>query len=957
MIEGIRYDVFLSHNSGDKRAVETIAHRLREEAHLEPFLDKWHLIPGAPWQEALEEALERSKTVAVFVGPSGISPWHNEEMRTALDHAVRRRDEYRVIPVLLPGATEAAVTRFLARRTWVDFRSGLDDADAFARLVAGILGRPPKEAGAFTLPDKPAPYPGLQPFTAQQEAFFFGRTDERKGLLERVQESSFVAVVGASGSGKSSLVLAGLLPRLEQDWRALTLFPGTRPLRALADQLATLAPMEGRLRLADDLEARLAERADGLSTAASTFLADRPDIATLLIVVDQFEELFTQVAGTPEEAHKRRRQLIANLVDTVQTSGGRVRVVLALRADFVRHCLDFPDLRALLQANQLLLGPMGKRALREAIVQPAQAVGAMFEKGLVARIVGDMRDQPAALPLMQSALAQLWQRRHGVWLTHAAYEAIGGVSGAIDQRAEVVYNELSKSQKHLARNLFVRLVALGEDTSDTRRRVRREELNLVGVAAEDMEELISTLSRGGVRLIVADEDTVELAHEALIEQWERLRSWLQEDRATLHIHQELTKAAQQWEQHGRDASYLYRGSRLAKVEQWTETPPADLSTLEHDFIIASIAARRAELATHRQRKVLRIAVFGLSTLVVIALVALLINRKPSTGSWDQLGEMRAHTLAVDPAVPDTLYVGTVEENGGVLKSSDGGQTWTRVLTTSSYSWVNVTLSPHTAGTLYAGARESTNVGVKGTMFRSYDDGEHWINLGTVLDASGVEDLVVDPLIAKTLYVCDAVHSYVYRSTDSGTSWITTTIAPDGQAITALTAGVIDEATSVLYVGSEGGRLWHSTNQGASWQNDFPDSPPDYIIDMVMHPADANVLYALTRKGLYCIQTGVAHGQPLVSGFEGLKLAVDPLSPDVVFVSVVGGKVFMVQAREGQPSYQQVASTKDFHGSSLMSWLLASDLAAADRAPYYLYAATEKGLFGWEPSPQIATQLD
>jgi len=397
-----RYDVFLSHNSQDRPAVDLLARRLMDEAGLQPFLDQWHLVPGEPWQEAIEEALEQSETVAVFVGPSGVSPWHNEEMRAGLDRAVRGRDDVRVIPVLLPGADPDAVPSFLSRRTYIDFRPGLDDAAAFDRLVAGVLGQPPEYAEPFVLPDEPAPYPGLLPFTAKQAGFFFGRTAERDRLLARVCESPFVAVVGASGSGKSSLVLAGLLPALDAGWQALTLVPGARPLRALADQLALIGPAEGRLRLADELEARLAARNDGLSTAVSTFLAHRPEVATLLILIDQFEELFTHPIGPAEEVRQQQGRFIANLVDAVRTSGGRVRLVLTLRADFVRHCLDFPDLRVLLEPNQLLLGPMDEGALREAIVKPAQAVGAMFEKGLVGRLMDETRDQPAALPLMRT---------------------------------------------------------------------------------------------------------------------------------------------------------------------------------------------------------------------------------------------------------------------------------------------------------------------------------------------------------------------------------------------------------------------------------------------------------------------------------------------------------------------------------------------------------------------------
>ncbi len=634
-----KYDVFLSYNRADKNEVELIAQYLRQEAKLNPFLDRWHLVPGEPWQGGIEEALEQSETMAVFFGSSGISPWHNEAMRAGLDRAVSSRDDVRLIPVLLPGADPTTLPSFVTHRTGpdfrtgVDFRSGLDDATAFARLVAGILGQPTEQAGAFTLPDEPAPYPGLLAFTNQQADLFFGRSNECQKLSARVSRSPFVAIVGASGSGKSSLVLAGLLPQLEQGWQALAMVPGGRPLRTLAEKLSTLVqPVSpgDHLHLVDQLTARLAEQADGLSTALSTFLTNQPDVSTLLIVVDQFEELFTQVSGEPTEVHRQQQQFIANLVDVVHTFDGRVRLVLTLRADFVRHCLDFTKLRPLLETNQLLLGPMGEDALREAIVKPAQAVGAMFEKGLVARLMAEMRDQPAALPLMQFAMAQLWQRRQGPWLTHAAYEAIGGISGAIDQRADTIYEQLSEPEKTLARSLFLRLVTLGEGASDTRRRVQRNELDLMDTAPEQMERLISLLAQPKVRLIATDADSVELAHESLIEQWGQLRRWLEENRAALRIHRQLTKAAGEWQHHKQDVSYLHRGLKLSEAQTWAEAHPDQLSKQEHAFLTASLVEQQREeqerqkqarrkLQIRRQR---RLAVgLSLGLLIIAALAA------------------------------------------------------------------------------------------------------------------------------------------------------------------------------------------------------------------------------------------------------------------------------------------------------------------------------------------------
>ena len=206
------YDVFLSHNGKDKPAVRVLAERLKAEG-LEPYLDAWHLVPGEPWQEALEEALQASRTCAVFLGPAGMGSWENEEMRAALSQRVRN-PEYRVIPVLLPGAEFPSTGRlpaFLARTTWDDFRPGLDDADAFDRLISGIRGVAP-EADVVDASAAINPFRGLEVFDEDHAEFFFGRDALTQQLVEQLREDRFLAVIGPSGSGKSSVVRAGLVP-------------------------------------------------------------------------------------------------------------------------------------------------------------------------------------------------------------------------------------------------------------------------------------------------------------------------------------------------------------------------------------------------------------------------------------------------------------------------------------------------------------------------------------------------------------------------------------------------------------------------------------------------------------------------------------------------------------------------------------------------------------------------
>ena len=599
------FDVFLSHNSADKLAVEIIAHRLRAEAGLNPFLDKWHLIPGVPWQEALENALDHSVTVAIFIGSSGISPWHNEELRKALDQAVRTRDEYRIIPILLPGANNKALSGFLARRTWVDFRSGLDDTEAFERLVAGIKGEA-IHSGTYELPDDPAPYRGLHRFEAEQSVFFFGREADLQRLVEKLSQYPFVAVIGASGSGKSSLVRAGLLPSLADDtlrssrtWHTLICTPGGQPLRALAEQLATLVPPTDRLRIADELAERFATRIDGLHTAVSTLLANHPQ--PRLLVIDQFEEIFTLCQDGPERCRAQTQQFIANLTELVQHGEGSIRLVITLRADFLDRCLAFPQLKDLLQDRQILLGPLNEPALRDAIVRPAQLVGAFFEKGLVSTILRDVQAQPGVLPLLQHALFELWRARRGPWLTLEAYEAIGGVSGALQRRAQLTYEALTPDQQELARNIFLRLTTLGQGVSDTRRRVSRVELYLAGIAPAQVDTVLQALSGPQARLIVANEQTVEVAHEALIQQWSTLRQWLEAGREALRVHRHLTQTAQEWNELGCDPGGLYRGARLAQAVEWAEAHADDMNPLEREFLEASRALQVSELEAARKR--------------------------------------------------------------------------------------------------------------------------------------------------------------------------------------------------------------------------------------------------------------------------------------------------------------------------------------------------------------------
>jgi hypothetical protein len=338
------YDVFLSHSSADKAAVEALARRL-VQGGLQPWLDKWNLIPGEPWQEAIEEALECCATCAVFIGPTGTGPWQNAEMRAAIDQRVSGSEaRFRVIPVLLPDAERGERSRlptFLAATTWVEFRDGLDDEDAFHRLVSGIRGVEPGPGPGQAVYEGECPYRGLQFFDVEHAPFFFGREALTGWLLNELRDNRFLAIIGPSGSGKSSLARAGLVAALTRGelpgsdhWPVAICRPGPDPLESLA--VAFSSCTDDVLALADQL--REDERRLHV-TARVALRDDRPE-RRLVVLVDQFEEMFTRCH---DEA--QRQALVNNLLYAATVTGGQTVVILAMRADFYGKALSTPGWR------------------------------------------------------------------------------------------------------------------------------------------------------------------------------------------------------------------------------------------------------------------------------------------------------------------------------------------------------------------------------------------------------------------------------------------------------------------------------------------------------------------------------------------------------------------------------------------------------------------------------------
>lgn len=429
--------------------------------------------------------------------------------------------------------------------------------------------------------DAPAPgitpYKGLLFFDEPDADLFFGREALTARLAEHVIDLGlrasprFLAVVGASGSGKSSLVRAGLAAALKRvGWETCIFTPTANPGKALEKSLNSLRAKNG-------------ER--------------------ILILVDQFEEVFTLCRDETE-----RIAFIERLVSLAPEKSKNMTVVIALRADFYSHCAQYPLLRQAVAAEQEYIGQMTAAELHRAIEEPARHGGWEFEPGLVDALLNDIgaqgasEPQPGALPLLSHALLTTWERRRGRTFTVDDYHASGGVRGAIAETAESVFNDqLNRQQQELARDVFLRLTELGEGTEDTRRRAALNELVRQSAEAAQLRAVLNTLA--DARLITLNEDSAEVAHEALIREWQRLHEWLVLDREGLLLHRHLTESAHEWEGREYDPAELYRGARLAQAREWALVNKERLNAVEQAFLTASVdQEQQATLERDAQRQ-------------------------------------------------------------------------------------------------------------------------------------------------------------------------------------------------------------------------------------------------------------------------------------------------------------------------------------------------------------------
>jgi len=439
----------------------------------------------------------------------------------------------------------------------------------------------------------PNPYQGLAAFGEEDAPFFFGRETFVNGLFEAVHKQPLVAVIGPSGSGKSSVIFAGLVPKLREQgsWLIETFRPGNQPFYQLASALVRLLEPElgvtGQLREAAGLASDIQQGRVALEQVISR-ITERNFDKHFLLIADQFEELYTLCQNKHEQEHFANVLLeaITKAAVAEPNTTKNFTLVFTLRADFYGHVLSYrPFSDVLQQFAPQLLSSMSREELQTAIEQPAQKSEVQLEAKLTQRILDDVGQEPGNLPLLEFALTRLWSLQQNRMLTHSAYDEIGGVKKALANHAEHIYNhKLNEEQQKQAQYIFLQLVRPGEGTEDTRRIATRAEVG------ENNWGLVSYLAGYEARLVVTGrneqscEETVEVVHEALIREWETLKTWMKDNRQFRAWQEQLRAAIHQWNQTKEDPGALLRGAPLAVAREWLQQRRNDLTQTEQDFI-------------------------------------------------------------------------------------------------------------------------------------------------------------------------------------------------------------------------------------------------------------------------------------------------------------------------------------------------------------------------------------
>jgi len=662
--------VFISYSRKDKKWLDELKTHLAPSERRNKLLvwDDTKMSAGSEWREEIQRALTEARVAVLLVTPNFLKSDFiaKHELPPLLEAA--KQNNVRILWVAVSSSRykETEIEKYTATNDPsrpLDKLRKSERNEVFVKICDQIEEAITSVASAKAESDTtglsetsvevrsnigPCPYRGLAAFRQEDASIFFGRDTFIQELVETAKNRPLVTVIGTSGVGKSSVVFSGLLAKLSLDpeWLLVSLRPLASPFFSLASALLphlepSLSEVD-RLResrkLADDWNKGTID----LATILDRILQKNSQKARVLLLIDQFEEIFT-LCPTKDERKKFIKALLLCIDRYSRGTISNLTIVLTLRADFFDQALGHPKFSRALQRSSLILGPMSSRDLKEAIENPARGLGIQMEEGLSQRIIKDLGSAPGQLPLLEFALTLLWSNQQNGWLTHAAYDKIGGVEKALTGYAEKIYDELSPAEKRGARRVFVQLVRPGLNTRDIRRLATEKEIS--NHDWKVVEELANA------RLVVTGRNestgdkTVEIVHEALIDGWARLKKWMEAEREFRTWQEQLRSDINLWKKKKRDESALLRGTLLSEAEDWLnkkeeERQPNAISPSEKEYIKFGIALRDRERVAQDRRRRLITSAAVITAIVFLVLASMFYVQRSRAERDRQLAQLR-----------------------------------------------------------------------------------------------------------------------------------------------------------------------------------------------------------------------------------------------------------------------------------------------------------------------------